>query len=57
MTKKKIKNGKKTPEPEVAIGISHGDVNSFLKKFKADVAEKIKKYREFAQKSQKKKKL
>ena len=52
MIKKKIKNGKKAPEPQVAVGISHGDVNSFLEKFKADVAEKTKKYREFAQESQ-----
>lgn len=53
--KQKMKNEKKAPEPQVAIGISHGDVNSFLKKFKADVAEKTKKYREFAQESQNKK--
>lgn len=55
--KQKKKNGKKAPEPKIAIGIYQSDVKSFLDKFKADVAGKVKKYREFAQESQKKKKL
>ncbi len=57
MMKKKIKNGKKAPEPKITAGISQSDVKSFLEKFKADVAGKVKKYREFAHESQKKKKL
>lgn len=56
MMKKKIKNGKKSPEPKIAIGISQSDVKSFLEKFKADVAGKVKKYREFARESRKGKK-
>ena len=55
MSKKKIKKSKKAPEPELAVGISHSDVKTFLEKFKADVAGKVKKYREFAQESQNKK--
>lgn len=53
--KQKKKKEKFLPEPKMAIGISHGDVNSFLEKFKADVAGKVKKYQEYAQKSRKKK--
>lgn len=55
--KERTKNKKKVPEPKIALGISQSDVNSFLEKFKADVAAKIKRYRGFAQESQKKKKL
>ena len=55
--KKKIKNGKKVPEPKITIGISQSDVKTFLEKFKADVARKRKEYVEFAQESRKKKKL
>ena len=54
---KKIKKSKKALEPEFAAGISHSDVKTFLEKFKADVAGKVKKYREFAQQSQKKKNI
>lgn len=53
--KQKIKNGKKAPKSKISIGASQSDVSSFLEKFKADVAEKTKKYREFAQESRKKK--
>ncbi len=55
--KQKMKNGKKSPEPKLAIGLHQSDVGSFLEKFKADVAGKVKKYKEFAQESRKKKKL
>ena len=50
MSKKK---NKKAPEPKFTAGISRSDVKTFLEKFKADVAGKVKKYREFAQESQK----
>lgn len=53
---KKQKMKKKAPEPKIEIGISHSNVQSFLDKFKADVAGKVKKYREFAKESKKKKK-
>lgn len=55
--KQKKKNGKKSPEPKIAIGICQSDVKSFLEKFKADVARKTEKYLKYAQESQKKKKL
>ena len=45
MSKKKIKKSKKAPEPKIVVGISHSDVKTFLEKFKADVAGKVKKYR------------
>ncbi len=57
MIKKKIKTEKKAPEPKITMEISQSDVKTFLDKFKADVAGKVKKYREFAQESRKKKKL
>lgn len=55
--KQKKKNEKKSSEPKMAIGIYQSDVKSFLEKFKADVAGKVKKYRKFAQESRKKKNL
>lgn len=55
--KQKIKNGKKSSEPKIAIGIYQSDVKSFLEKFKADVARKTEKYQKYAQESRKKKKL
>lgn len=51
--KKKIK----CTESKIAIGIFQNDVESFLEKFKVDVAGKVKKYREYAQESQKRKKI
>ena len=54
MSKKKIKKSKKAPESKIAAGIHQSDVKTFLEKFKADVAGKAKKYREFAQESQNK---
>ncbi len=56
-TTRKVKEKKENEDWALEITQTQSDVKSFLEKFKTDVARKTKEYREYAQESQKKKKL